>query len=229
MQLSFLSEPALSEISASPLRYLRPIHSEEDYEVVMEGISALMNAPDDTPMAQILEVLTVLAHEWEQKHHAIPDADPIEVLKFVMEQRGLTPQALEPFIGSRGRVWEILNGKRSLSLSMISKLSAGLHIPAEALLPRTPLIAQHLFEVSILDPGAAQQKPWGDLIGRAIASALPERDAVLFSTDIRRGRCFFSFQIGGDGPEILLGTLRAALSQAVAPMLEVQVVQRQLS
>ena len=80
------------------------------------------------------EVLVTLIEAYEQKHYPIGSADPVEAIKFRMEQQNLTPKDLEPYIGSSGRVSEVLNRKRRLSLQMVRKLHAGLHIPYESLL-----------------------------------------------------------------------------------------------
>ena len=69
----------------------------------MAGVIELMNVPDDTPEAEVLEVLVPLAHAWEEAYHHIPDTDPIDVIKFAMEQKGLVNNDLEPYIGTRSR------------------------------------------------------------------------------------------------------------------------------
>jgi HTH-type transcriptional regulator/antitoxin HigA len=79
-------------------------------------------------------VLATLAEAWERKHHSIDAPDPIEAIRFAMEQRGISRRDLEPFIGSRARVAEILNHKRPLTLPMIRKLHTGLGIPADVLI-----------------------------------------------------------------------------------------------
>jgi HTH-type transcriptional regulator/antitoxin HigA len=93
-----------------------------------------MDAKPNTPDGDRLDVLATLVCAWEEQHHAILPPDAIEAIKFAMEQRGLTRRDLEIYIGSRARVTEILNRKRSLTLPMIRRLHAGLGIPAEALL-----------------------------------------------------------------------------------------------
>src|ERR1700685_1929775 len=113
---------------------IKPIKSERDYRRVLVQIDALMDARRNTPEGDRLDVLTTLAEAWEEKHHAIEAPDPVNAIEFVMEQRGLTRRDLEPYIGSRARVAEVLNHKRSLTLAMISKLHRGLGIPAEVLI-----------------------------------------------------------------------------------------------
>ena len=113
---------------------IRPIKTEADYEAALEEIERLFDAASDTPEGDRLEVLTTLVEAYEEKHYAIPLPDPIEAIEYYMESRGLTRRDLESYIGSRGRVSEILNRKRSLSIEMIRRLYAGLGIPAEVLI-----------------------------------------------------------------------------------------------
>lgn len=111
-----------------------PIKNERDHRRVLREIEALMDARPNTPAGDRLDVLATLAEAWEQTHHVIATPDPIEAIRFAMEQRGLTRRDLEPYIGSRARVAEVLNHKRSLTLPMIRKLHAELGIPAEVLI-----------------------------------------------------------------------------------------------
>src|SRR5689334_22324807 len=98
---------------------LRPIRSDEDYRVALETIDSLIDAADNSPEAEALEVLSVLAADYEDRHHAIEAPDPIFFLQYVIESRGLTRKDLEPYIGSRSRVAEIMNRKRALSMDMV--------------------------------------------------------------------------------------------------------------
>jgi HTH-type transcriptional regulator / antitoxin HigA len=113
---------------------IQPIKTEKDYKLTLKEIERLMDAQPNTPQGDRLDVLATLAVAWEAKHHAIEAPDPIEAILFVMEQRGLTRRELEPYIGSRARVSEVLNHRRPLSLPMIRKLHAGLGIPAGVLI-----------------------------------------------------------------------------------------------
>lgn len=113
---------------------IRPIKTEADYQAALEEIERLFDAAPDTPEGDRLEVLTTLVEAYEEKHYAIPLPDPVEAIEYYMESRGLTRRDLESYIGSRGRVSEILNRKRSLSIEMIRRLHAGLGIPAEVLI-----------------------------------------------------------------------------------------------
>jgi len=113
---------------------IKPIKSERDYRRVLKEIDTLMNARANSADGDRLDVLTTLAVAWEEKHHVIESPDPVEAIVFAMEQRGLTRRDLEPYIGSRARVAEVLNRKRTLTLAMIRRLHAGLGIPADALI-----------------------------------------------------------------------------------------------
>lgn len=113
---------------------IKPIKTEADYQTAMKEIERLFDAASDTPEGDRLEVLTTLVEAYEEKHYAIPLPDPVEAIQYYMESRGLTRRDLESYIGSRGRVSEIMNRKRSLSIKMIRRLHAGLGIPAEVLI-----------------------------------------------------------------------------------------------
>lgn len=112
----------------------KPIKSERDYRRALAEIDRLMDAAPNTPSGDRLDVLVTLVEAWEAEHYPIDPPDAVEAIRFAMEQRGLTRRDLEPYIGSRARVAEVLNRKRSLTLAMIRRLHAGLGIPAEALL-----------------------------------------------------------------------------------------------
>jgi HTH-type transcriptional regulator / antitoxin HigA len=113
---------------------IKPIKSQRDYQNALKQIEQLMDAKANTPEGDTLDVLVTLVEKWEQEHDPIDAPDPVAALEFVMEQRGLSRRDLEPFIGSRARVAEILNHKRSLTLPMIRKLHDALGIPAEVLI-----------------------------------------------------------------------------------------------
>jgi HTH-type transcriptional regulator/antitoxin HigA len=113
---------------------IKPIKSERDYQRALKEIDKLMGTKANTPQGDRLDVLATLVTAWEEKHYPIDPPDPVEAIRFAMEQRGLTRRDLEPYIGSRARVAEVLNRKRSLTLAMIRRLHAGLGIPAEVLL-----------------------------------------------------------------------------------------------
>jgi HTH-type transcriptional regulator/antitoxin HigA len=113
---------------------IKPIRNDEDLSVAFQRLEEIFQAEENTPEADEMEVLVTLIEAYENKHYAIAPPDPIDAIRFRMEQQALTPRDLEPFIGSGGRVSEILNRKRSLSLKMIKRLHEGLHIPYESLL-----------------------------------------------------------------------------------------------
>jgi HTH-type transcriptional regulator/antitoxin HigA len=113
---------------------ITPIKNRRDYLCALKDIEALMDAKRNTPEGDRLDVLVTLVEAWEQKHYALDLPDPVEAIKYHMDQNGLQPRDLIPFIGSRNRVHEVLNRKRSLTLKMISRLHQGLGIPAESLI-----------------------------------------------------------------------------------------------
>ena len=114
---------------------IKPIKTEVDYDAALKEIERLMESEvePDTPAGDRLEVLVTLVEAYEAKHYPIGLPDPIEAIKIRMEDMELSRKELEPLIGSRGRVSEILNRKRLLTISMIRKLHERLHIPLEVL------------------------------------------------------------------------------------------------
>ena len=115
---------------------IKPIKTEADYEEVLREVEKLWGAERDTPRGDRLDVLITLVGAYESDHHPVDPPDPIDAIVFRMEQMGLTRKDLEPYLGSRHRVSEILNRKRALSLAMIRKLHAGLNLPLESLIGR---------------------------------------------------------------------------------------------
>lgn len=113
---------------------LKPIKTKAEYKAALREIEVLFEAPEKTPEADRLEVLVMLVEKYEAQHYPIPAPDPIEFLNYAMETRGLTRKDLEPYIGSRGRVAEVLNRARPLTLAMIRRLSEGLKLPADVLI-----------------------------------------------------------------------------------------------
>lgn len=113
---------------------IKPIRTDADYRAVLKEIESLMAAAPDTPEGEKLDVLVTLVEAYETKHYPLDLPDPVEAIKFEMEQKGLTVKDLEPMIGKSNRVYEILNHKRSLTLKMIWKLNQELGIPAESLI-----------------------------------------------------------------------------------------------
>lgn len=113
---------------------IKPVRTKAGYKQAMARIDALWGARVGSPDGDELEVLVMLVERYEAQHQPMPPSDPIEAIKFRMDQQGLTARDLEPYIGSSGRVSEVLNGKRRLSLAMVKRLHDGLHIPYESLL-----------------------------------------------------------------------------------------------
>ncbi len=113
---------------------LYPIRTEADYQEALKEIESLFDALPDTAEYDRLDLLSTLVETYEKVHHPIEAPDPIEAILYYMDTRGLTRQDLEPCLGSRARVSEILSRKRLLTLEMIRKLNKELGIPAEILI-----------------------------------------------------------------------------------------------
>ena len=113
---------------------IEPIKTDGDYRRTLAEIEGLMTAERDTPEGDRLDVLVTLVEAWEAQHYPIDLPDPIAAIRYHMEQNGLAPKDLAPYIGGRNRVYEVLNRKRSLSLKMIWRLHRALGIPAESLI-----------------------------------------------------------------------------------------------
>lgn len=115
---------------------IRPIRTDADYRATLREVSAFFDHEPEpgTPEGDRFDILLTLVEAYETKHFPVDLPDPVEAIKFRMEQGGLTPKDLEPMIGRMNRVYEILNRKRPLTLAMIRKLHAGLGIPAESLI-----------------------------------------------------------------------------------------------
>ncbi|MDT8398293.1 MAG: transcriptional regulator [Pseudomonadales bacterium] len=113
---------------------IRPIKTETDYEATLREIEGLMPAEADSSEGDRLDVLVTLVEAYEREHYPIGFPDPVEAIKFRMEQQGLTVEDLVPVIGRKNRVYEILSRKRPLTLRMIEGLHETFSIPAESLL-----------------------------------------------------------------------------------------------
>ncbi len=122
---------------------IKAIRCEADYFAALEEVSALidLDPATDSPEGDRLDVLGTLVQAYEAKHYPIDPPDPIDAIKFRMDQSGMTVKDLVPYIGPLNRVYEVLSHKRSLSLSMIRRLSDGLHIPAEVLIRESDAVA----------------------------------------------------------------------------------------
>lgn len=113
---------------------IKPIRTEADYRATLREIETLMTAKAGSPEGDRLDVLVTLVEAYERVHFPMDFPDPIEAIKFVMEQKGLSVKDLEPAIGRRNRVYEVLNRTRPLTLAMIRNLHDSLGIPAESLI-----------------------------------------------------------------------------------------------
>src|ERR1700722_10566134 len=113
---------------------IRPIRNENDYEAALRRIETLWGAPSETPQGDELDLWVTLAEAYEREHYPIDQPDPIEAIKFRLEQTGKDFRALVGVIGQRTRVYEVMRGARPLSLNMIRNLHRKLEIPAGVLI-----------------------------------------------------------------------------------------------
>jgi len=112
---------------------IQPIRTDQDYRSALRDIERLMSAEMNTSEGDHLDILVTLVEAYERKHFPMDLPDPVEAIKFRMDQMNLHPKDLEPMIGRRNRVYEILNRKRPLTMKMVWQLHTGLGIPAESL------------------------------------------------------------------------------------------------
>ena len=113
---------------------IRPIRTKADYRRTLKEIERLMDAAPKSQKGERLDVLVTLVEAYERKHFPLDLPDPVEAIRFRMEQMGLSPKDLEPIIGRRNRVYEVLNRKRPLTMKMAWRLHRELGIPAECLI-----------------------------------------------------------------------------------------------
>ena len=113
---------------------LKPIRNDKELDRALERIAELWGAKPGTTRGDELDVLMLIVEKYEEEHFPIPASDPVEAIEFLMEQNDLSRKDLEPYIGARGRVSEVMNKKRSLTLPMIKRLHEGLKIPYESLI-----------------------------------------------------------------------------------------------
>ena len=123
-----------------PMLEPRPIRTEADYRAVLDEIETLFETKPNTPECDRLEVLTTLVEAYEQRHYPIEAPDPIEAILYYLESRGLSWHDLEPVIGSKVEIADILHRKQALTLDMIRRLHQQLDIPAEILIQPYPLM-----------------------------------------------------------------------------------------
>jgi len=113
---------------------IKPIKTKADYRAALKEIDVLMGAELNTPEGERLDVLVTLIEAYENKHYRFDLPDPVEAIKYRMEQKGMTPKDLVPMIGRINRVYEVLRRRRPLTLAMIQRLHSELGIPAESLI-----------------------------------------------------------------------------------------------
>jgi HTH-type transcriptional regulator/antitoxin HigA len=129
----------------------RPISTDADYRAALALAHELFDTEPGTPEGDHLDALVTLIEAYEDRHYPMDLPDPIEAIRMRMEEKNLRPRDLEPMIGSRGRVSEVLSRKRALTLPMIRRLSKGLDIPAEVLIQEI---------VPVTQAPAAAKRPW---------------------------------------------------------------------
>ena len=137
-----MTTTALMQPLSEPIT-IRPINSEADYEAALAEIEQMMGkVKPHTPDGNKFDLLVTLVEAYEDQHYPMGEsADPISAIEFIMDQQGLTRKDLEPYIGPRQRVWEIMERRRRLTRPMIRRLEAGLGIPAEFLIQEYALAA----------------------------------------------------------------------------------------
>ncbi len=123
-----------------PGMQIHPVRTEQEYRAARSRIEAILNAAPNSPEGDELDVLATLVDAYEAKHHRIDAPDPVAAILFRMEQQHLSRKDLEPLIGSRARVSEVLTGRRSLTLAMVRRLRHGLNISADVLIAHAPAI-----------------------------------------------------------------------------------------
>ncbi len=151
---------------------VKPIRSEADYQAHLARIAVLMDAPAGSDEADELEVLATLVDRYEEERFPIEAPTPVEAIRFRMEQMDLSPRALEPVLGSRSRVSEVLSGARALSIDMIRALNRELGIPAEVLIQEDPASRS---ATQISKPAEKQLVTWGILRTRETLESLLAR------------------------------------------------------
>jgi HTH-type transcriptional regulator/antitoxin HigA len=119
---------------------INPIKTEQDYELALKRVDLIFDAKPNSTADDELNILVTLIEKYEQIHYPIPEPDPIEAIKFMMEQRGMTDRELGIILNSRSRVSEIFKRKRALTIKQIRILQDNLHIPASTLIKEYPLL-----------------------------------------------------------------------------------------
>jgi len=137
---------------------IRPIRTEADHDAAVARIAELIGARPDTSEGEELDILATLVDAYEAKHHVIDAPDPIAAIQFRMEQQGLTRKNLEPLIGSRARVSEVMNRRRPLTLAMIRRVRNELGISADLLVGQTDLKHRKRVAVGRFDSSSTRSK-----------------------------------------------------------------------
>ncbi len=140
---------------------IKPIKNERDYEQALQRVESLWKSPEGSAESDELDVLATLIDAYEREHFPIDLPDPVEAIKFRLEQKGKDSRALIGVIGQRTRVYEVLRGKRSLSLNMIRELHDKFSIPASVL----------------IQPGRKNRKTAGRVTSRRLRSARRKKSA----------------------------------------------------
>ncbi len=142
---------------------IRPIRGEDDHAAALKRIEVIWAAEQGTAQGDELDILTTLVDAYEAEHFPVVAPSAVDAIEFRMEQQGLTRRELEPLIGSRARVSEILSGKRALTLPMIRRLHVSLQIPLEVLIAKAPskshMKAKHKRTVNPSTPGLDRARP----------------------------------------------------------------------
>jgi HTH-type transcriptional regulator/antitoxin HigA len=125
------------------MKSLKPVKTKKDYQSALKEIERLFDAEPNTPAGDRLDILVTLVEAYEEMHYPVDFPDAISALKYWMESRGLDRKDLEPYIGTRARIAEVLNHKRDLTLTMIRNLHDHLHIPAELLIKKSTAHSRH--------------------------------------------------------------------------------------
>ncbi len=133
------------DATTSDLVLVRPLRTEADYRAALAEIDQLFDAEPETPEDARLEVLLTLVEAYEDAHYPIGMPDPIAMIEHVMAAQNLTRVDLEPYIGPRQRVWDIMEKRRRLTLSMIRRLATGLNIPTDVLIQEYELHPQSAY------------------------------------------------------------------------------------
>lgn len=123
------------------MKRMRILKTDEDYESALKRLEEVFDAPADTPEGEEAELLALLIEKYEAEHYSIPDPDPIEAIKYMMEQNNMKQSDLAALLGDKGNVSKVLNKKRKLNLEMIRKLHDVLKIPYSVLMQDYSLTA----------------------------------------------------------------------------------------